>query len=80
MVMDTVQIRLSHKIIEQIDKLVIKDVYSSRGEVIRDALRHFILDQQLGSIPYRGDGIKLTREVRRRLSKQPFNLEEINKL
>ena len=42
MVMDTLQIRMSHGLVEMIDSLVKKGVYSNRSDAIRDAVRRFV--------------------------------------
>jgi len=40
--MKVVQVRMPEKVIEEIDKLVKKKVYSTRSDVIREATRKFI--------------------------------------
>tara|TARA_Y100000310_G_scaffold334528_1_gene414530 strand:- start:1012 stop:1230 length:219 start_codon:yes stop_codon:yes gene_type:complete len=69
MVMETVQIRLSKGIIERIDTLIKDDLYSSRSEVIRDAVRRMTLKLQIGSIPNTGDSVKEVRKFRNKISK-----------
>ena len=80
MVMDTLQVRLSHGIVERVDDLIETGMYASRSDVIRDAVRRLILDKQVGIIPNTGDSVKEVKEIRRKLSKERFSLEEINKL
>lgn len=80
MVMDTIQVRLSRGLVEKMDDLVDTEIYSSRSDVVRDAVRRLILDKLEGIIPNRGDSVKEIRELRKKLSKEKFNLEEINKL
>ena len=80
MVMDTLQVRLSHGIVEKVDDLVETGIYANRSDVIRDAVRRLILDKLVGIIPNTGDSIKEVKEMRKKLSKEKFNLEEINKL
>ena len=80
MVMDTLQIRLNHGIIEMIDELVKSDIYANRSEVIRDAVRRFVWDKQVGSISKKGNSVKLVRKAREVLSKEKINLEKINSL
>ena len=83
MVMDTLQIRLNHGIVEMIDNLVKSDIYANRSEVIRDAVRRFVWDKQIGIIPNTGDSVKEIREIRKKLSKgiKSFkDVEEINNL
>ncbi len=80
MVMDTCQVRLSHGLVEKIDSLVETGVYSSRSDVLRDAVRRLVLDKMAGILTNTGDSIKETKELRKKLSKEKFDLEEINKL
>ncbi|QQG38701.1 MAG: ribbon-helix-helix protein, CopG family [Candidatus Woesearchaeota archaeon] len=42
MVMETLQIRLPKKMIEELKKLVDKNHYNSKSEVIRDAIRRLL--------------------------------------
>ena len=80
MVMDTLQVRLSHGIVEKVDDLVETGLYANRSDVIRDAVRRLILDKLEGIIPNTGDSVKEVKEMRRKLSQEKFNLEEINQL
>ena len=80
MVMDTLQIRLNHGIVKMVDELVKSDVYANRSEVIRDAVRRFVWDNEAGTISKKGDSVKLVRKAREILSKEKINLEEINNL
>ena len=38
------------------------------------------LDKMIGIIPNNGDSVKEVRKIRKKLSKQKFDLDEINKL
>jgi len=83
MVMDTVQVRLSHGLVESMDDLVNTGIYSSRSDVIRDAIRRLVLNNLVGIIPNTGDSIKEMREIKKKLSKEIKSfkdIEEINKL
>ena len=80
MVMDTLQVRLSHGIVEKVDDLVETGIYANRSDVIRDAVRRLILDKLVGIILNTGDSVKEVKEMRKKLSKEKFNLEAINKL
>lgn len=78
MVMDTLQIRLSHGLVEQIDILVDKGIYANRSDVIRDAVRRFVWEKEAGTISPKGaSGVELVRKARKELSKQKINLKEI---
>ena len=78
MVMDTLQVRLSHGLVEKVDDLVETGIYANRSDVIRDAVRRSILDKLVGIIPNTGDSVTEVKEIRKKLSKKRFNLEEIN--
>ena len=83
MVMDTVQVRLSHGLVESMDNLVGTGIYSSRSDVVRDAVRRLVLNNLVGIVPNKGDSVKEMREIKRKLSKEIKSfkdLEEINKL
>ena len=78
--MDTIQVRLSHGLVKKIDNLVQTGVYSSRSDVLRDAVRRLVLDKLIGILPDIGDSVKDIRKIRTKLSKEKFDLDEINKL
>lgn len=83
MVMDIVQVRLSQGLIENMDNLVSTGIYSSRSDVIRDAVRRLVLDKLIGIIPNIGDSVKEMRQIKRKLSKEIKSfkdIEDINKL
>ena len=80
MEMAVTQVRLPEGLIIEIDKLVDKGFYTNKSDVIRDAIRKLVLEKQIGSIPDTGDSVKEVREIRKRLSKEKFNLNEINQL
>ena len=81
--MDTVQVRLSHGLVKSMDSLVDTGIYSSRSDVIRDAIRRLVLDKLVGIIPNTGDSVKEMRKIKKKLSKEIKSfkdIEEINKL
>ena len=80
MVMETLQIRLSNAVLEQIDKLVKNGVYGSRSDAIRDASRRIFWHSQVGTIKQKGDSVKQIRKIREKLSKEKIDLDEINSL
>ena len=80
MVMDTVQIRLSHGLVDKIDDFVGTGIYANRSDVIRDAVRRLVLNKMIGIIPDTGDSVKEMREIKTKLSKEKIDLDEINKL
>jgi len=78
MVMETMQIRISKGLIKRIDTFVKADIYANRSDVIRDAVRRFIWDNEVGTIPNKGNSVKQVRKIRNKLSKQKIDLKEIN--
>ncbi len=80
MTMAVTQVRLPKGLVKEIDLLVKKGFYTSKSDVVRDALRKLMLERQIGSIPNTGDSVKEVREIRKILSKEKFDLDEINKL
>jgi len=81
--MEVAQVRVPEGLMDEVDKLVKKGLYANKSDVIRDALRRLILENQIGSIANTGDSVKEIREARKILSKQIKSfkdLEEINKL
>ena len=80
MTMDTMQIRMGQVLIQRVDVLVKTGIYSNRSDVIRDAVRKLVLNELVGIIPNKKNSIKQIRNARKKLSKEKFDLEEINKL
>jgi len=80
MTMAVTQVRLPEGLIKEMDKLVDKGMYTNKSDVVRDALRRLILEKQIGSIPNTGDSVKEIRELRKKLSKEKFDIDKINKL
>ncbi len=81
--MAVTQVRLPEGLISLVDDLVDRGLYANKSAVIRDALRRFMLDQQVGTIPNTRDSVKEVREIRNKLSKEIKSfkdIEEINKL
>lgn len=79
MVMDTLQIRMNKGLLKRVDSLVKTGVYSNRSDVIRDAVRRFVWEKEIGSVPNNGkNSVEEIRNVRGKLSKNPINLEEMN--
>lgn len=80
MVMDTIQIRMSHGLVEMMDSLVEKGIYANRSDVVRDSVRRFVWEKEAGTVPYKGSAVKLVRKAREELSKQNISLKEINSI
>ena len=50
MVMQTVQIRLTKKLVEKLEGLVKEGLYPNKSEAVRDAVRKLVLEQELGEL------------------------------
>jgi hypothetical protein len=70
MAMELVQVRLPKKLVEAIEQNIDGKFYASRSDIIRDALRKFMLDKVIGIIPDTGDSVEEVRRIRRELSKK----------
>jgi len=78
MAMTVTQVRLPDGLVKQMDRLVDQGIYSSKSDVVRDALRKLLildLKNQIGTIPNTGDSVKEIREIRKKLSRQKFDLD-----
>lgn len=71
---------MNPELLKRIDSMVKSGIYNNRSDVIRDAVRRFVWEKQIGSIPNKGDSVKQVREAREKLSKEKFDLSEINNL
>lgn len=78
--MDTLQIRMNKALLKRVDTLVKSGIYSNRSEVIRDAVRRFVWEKEVGSINHKGDSLEEIKKVRKKLSEQEASLDEINNL
>jgi len=80
MVMDTLQIRMNKELLKRIDSLVKTGIYSNRSDVIRDSVRRFVWEKEVGSISKKGNSVEEVRNIRNKLSNEKINLDEINNL
>jgi len=78
MVMDTLQIRMNKELVKRLDVMVKSGIYANRADVIRDAVRRFFWENQVGTIKPKGNSVELVRNARKILSKEKFNLDELN--
>ena len=78
MVMDTLQIRMNKELIKRVDTFVKLGVYSNRSDVIRDAVRRFVWEKEVGSVVNKGNAVEQVRAVRKQLSKEKIDLNKIN--
>ena len=80
MTMETMQIRMNKELIQRVDTLVKTGIYSNRSDAIRDAVRRLILNDLVGILSNNENSVKQIQSMRKKLSKEKFNLKEINKL
>lgn len=80
--MEVAQFRIPKGLLNEVDKLVEKGFYSNKSDVIRDALRRLILENQVGSIKSKENSVKEVRRARGELSKKfsESDLKKINEL
>lgn len=78
--MDTLQIRMNKGLIKIVDSLVKQGIYTNRADVIRDAVRRFVWEKEVGSIKNKGNTVKKIKNIRKKLSKEKINIDEINNL
>lgn len=80
MTMQMTQVRLTKGLIEKINDLVQKGYYSNKSDAIRDAVRRLVWEKEIGTLPNTGDSVQEVREIRKKLSKEKFDLKAINSL
>ncbi|HLC54012.1 MAG TPA: ribbon-helix-helix protein, CopG family [Candidatus Nanoarchaeia archaeon] len=80
MVMDTIQVRLGSGLVKKIDELVDTGIYSSRSDVLRDAVRRLVLGKIIGIISEKEDSVNQIKKMRKSASKEKFDIEAINQL
>ena len=80
MVMDTLQIRMNKELLKRIDVMVKTGIYSNRADVIRDAVRRFVWEKEVGSISNKGNSHEAVKKIRAKLSKEKIDLDKINNL
>lgn len=80
MTMSVTQVRLPDGLIEEVDKLVDKGLYTNKSDAIRDAVRRLVLDKQIGSLKSSEESVEEIIKIRKKLSKEKFDLDEINNL
>ena len=77
--MDTLQIRMNKELLKRIDSMVKSGIYSNRSEVIRDSVRRFVWEREVGSIKNDNkNSVEEIREIRNKLSKEPIDIDEMN--
>ena len=80
MVMDSLQIRMNKGLVRRIDFMVKSGIYANRADVIRDAVRRFVWEKEVGSVSVKDNSVKAVRKVRKMLSGKKVDLDERNNL
>ena len=72
---------MNKEMLKRVDSLVKTGIYSNRSEVIRDSVRRFVWEKEVGTIKNNDrNSIEEIRNIRNKLSKEAINLNEINNL
>ncbi len=71
---------MNKELLKRIDFIVKAGIYSNRADVIRDAVRRFVWEKEVGSITNKGNSEEAVRKIRTRLSKEKIDLDKINNL
>ena len=71
---------MNRQLVKLVDSLVKTGIYANRADVIRDAVRRFVWEKEVGSISHKGKSLEITRKAREKLSRGKINLKEINNL
>ena len=66
-------------LLKRIDLFVKTGVYSNRADVIRDAVRRFVWEKEVGTAPSLGNSVELVRKARKSLSKE-IKKEDLDKI
>ena len=77
MVMETMQIRMNEQLVKELDRVVKSGFYANRADAIRDAVRRFVWDREVGSIKNTGNSVKEIRKIRDKLSKEIKSYKDI---
>lgn len=83
MAMGVAQVRLPKAILEQVDAMVESGDYASKSDVFREGIRKLIHERvhaQVGTIPNTGDSVKEIRAIRKKLSKEKWDVKRLNSL
>lgn len=78
--MEVTQVRLPDGLVNGMEELVNKGIYTNKSEVVRDAVRKLILEKQVGTIKNTGDSVKEVREIRNKLSKSIQNISDLDQI
>jgi len=69
MVMETIQIRLTSKLVEKLGDLVKQGYYPNKSEAVRDAVRRLILEHELGELGEEMEQAEVKKKVAEKVNK-----------
>ena len=70
---------MNKELLKRIDSLVKTGIYSNRSDVIRDSVRRFVWEKEVGSIKNNNrNSVEEIKSIRKKLSKEPIDIEEMN--
>lgn len=73
------QFRIPKGLMNEVNALVEKGLYSNKSDVIRDALRKLVIENQIGTIPNNQNSVKQIRKARNELSKEIKSFKDFEK-
>jgi Arc/MetJ-type ribon-helix-helix transcriptional regulator len=74
------QVRIPEKLSKEVDFIIKKGFYENKSDFFRDAIRRRVFEEQLRSVESKGDSVKEIKRIRKKLSQQKVDLDEINSL
>ncbi len=74
------QVRLPEKIVSSIEEAVEQGFYESKSDLVRDAIRRFVFEEQLASVSLKKNYSKEIKSFRKKQILKKSDLDKINSL
>lgn len=74
------QVRLPEKVVSSIEDAVKKGFYESKSDLVRDAIRRFVFEEQIASVSLKKNYSNEIKSFRKKQVIKKFDLEKINSL
>jgi Arc/MetJ-type ribon-helix-helix transcriptional regulator len=76
-----IQVRLPDRLIEQVEHQVEKGYFSTKSDLVREAIRRLVIEQQIGTVPAEKESVREVRAIRKNISSQTkdMNVKELKK-
>ena len=74
------QVRIPKGLVKEMDQLISNGYYSSKSDLIRDAIRKIVFFEQISSISDNSNSVEQVRAARNNLSRKNTSIEELNSL